>query len=136
MTTTFWDTVVMCAVTGVMFVMNGAAVGCDADMTVRGSFSALPFGDILLWSSMSLFVFATMIGWYYLAKRALQYLFLKSAWYDAAFIAAAFFGAVLPSEVLWGAADILNFAMLLPSVFVLLKMSDKIENINLYIRNK
>lgn len=136
MTTTFWDTVVMCAVTGVMFVMNGAAVGCDADMTVRGSFSALPFGDILLWSSMSLFVFATMIGWYYLAKRALQYLFSKSAWYDAAFIAAAFFGAVLPSEALWGAADILNFAMLLPSVFVLLKMSDKIENINLYIRNK
>ena len=136
MTTTFWDTVVMCAVTGVMFVMNGADLGSDADMTVKNSFSSLHFGGLLLWISMSLFVFATAIGWYYLAKRALQYVFPKSAWYDAAFIAASFFGAVFPPRILWRAADAVNFLMLLPSVFVLLKMSDKIENINLYIRNK
>lgn len=136
MTTTFWDTVVMCAVTGIMFVMSGAGRGCDANAVVRASFSALPLGDALLWLSMTLFVFATMIGWYYLAKRAIQYVVFKSPWYDAAFIAAAFFGAVVPSGTLWHAADAVNFAMLLPSVFVLFKMSDKIENINLYIRNK
>lgn len=136
MTTTFWDTVVMCAVTGIMFVMSGAGAGSDADMTVRGAFSALPFGSWLLWISMTLFVFATMIGWYYLAKRALQYLTCKSGWYDAAFICAAFSGAVLPAPILWQAADTVNFAMLLPSVFVLFKMSGKIENINLYIRHK
>ena len=136
MTTTFWDTVVMCAVTGIMFVMSGADAGSDADMTVRGSFSSLPLGDWLLWVSMTLFVFATMIGWYYLAKRAIQYLTCKSGWYDIAFICAAFFGAVLPPALLWRAADTVNFAMLLPSVFVLFKMSGKIENINLYIRHK
>ena len=136
MTTTFWDTVVMCAITGVMFVMNGAKAGCNSVFVVKNSFSALPLGNLLLWLSMSLFVFATAIGWYYLAKRALQYVFNKTPWYDPLFIAAAFFGAVAPSGFLWGSADIVNFAMLIPSVYILLKMSGKIDNINLYIHNK
>ncbi len=136
MTTTFWDTVVMCAVTGIMYVMAGARIGSDADATVSATFSTLPSGQILLWTSMLLFVFATAIGWYYLAKRAVQYISPHSSWYDIAFIAAAFFGTVLPSEFLWKAADAVNFAMLLPSVFTLFKLSDKIENINLYIQRK
>lgn len=136
MTTTFWDTVVMCAVTGLMYVMSGAGAGCDADAVVSSTFSSLSAGRLLLWTSMSLFVFATAIGWYYLAKRAVQYLSPNGAWYDISFIAAAFFGTVLPPHILWKAADIVNFAMLLPSVFVLLKLAGKIDNINLYIQRK
>lgn len=132
MSTVFWDTVVMCAVTGVVFVINGAGRGSDPALTVSSAFAALPCGSLILQASMSLFVLATALGWYYLAARAVSYSFGKRVPYGAAFVASLFFGAVLPPHILWYAADAVNLMMLLPSMYVLFKMNNKI----LYIMNK
>lgn len=136
MTTVLWDTVIMCALTGVVFIINGAGRGCNAAYSVCNAFSGLPFGNIIMQASLALFVFATSIGWYYIAKRAVSFACENTLWYDMLYITASFAGALLPESILWSIADIINLIMLLPSLYVLIKMSGEIRNINLYIRNK
>ncbi|MBR5011514.1 MAG: alanine:cation symporter family protein, partial [Clostridia bacterium] len=133
MTTAFWDTVVMCALTGVVFVTYGADKGLNSDLIMKNAFNSVVFGSAFLSVSMSLFVFATVIGWYYIAKRALVFLSGRTAVYDFLYISFLFFGAVINSDLLWTAADAVNIALLLPSVYAIIKLSDKI---NLYIKDK
>ncbi len=133
MTTAFWDTVVMCSITGIAFALCGAKLGDNPNIAVKSTFASYPFGSLFLSVSMSLFVFATVIGWYYVARRVLLYSFKSTDLYDAAFAALVFFGAVLPPSFLWSAADTLNVFMLLPSLYTLIRLSNKI---NLYITNK
>ena len=133
MTTAFWDTVVMCALTGVVFVTYGADKGLNPDLIMKNAFNSVVFGSAFLSVSMSLFVFATVIGWYYIAKRALVFLSGRTAVYDFLYISFLFFGAVINSDLLWSAADAVNIALLLPSVYAIIKLSDKI---NLYIKDK
>lgn len=131
MTTVFWDTVVMCAVTGVMLAVTGAKRGDDPDVILHTAFNT-PVGNVLLPLSMTCFVFATVIGWYYIAKRVLTYSFKKTALFDVMFISACFFGAVVTQKYLWRVSDAVNILMLLPSLYTLVRMKDKI---NLYINN-
>lgn len=133
MTTCFWDTVVMCSLTGVVFVMGGAGLGCDPAAAVIGSFSAIPHSRLFIALSMSLFVYATVIGWYCIARRALSFLSDLPCIYDALFLAAVFFGAVSKGSALWSLADSVNFLLAVPSLFIFIKLSGKI---NLYISNK
>ncbi len=133
MTTAFWDTVVMCALCGVVFVLGGADVGCSPSATVAAAFADIPFSRVFLNVSMSMFVFATVIGWYYIARRAVAFAKIPSHLYDMLYVAAVFFGAISINAPLWQIADILNFAMLIPSMFIFILMSGKI---NLYISNK
>ncbi len=129
MTTVFWDTVVMCAVTGIMFLTAGN--GDTAEEIMTSAFFSLPLGNIVLPLCMSLFVFASVIGWYYIVNRTLRYVFKTTAIYDIFFIISIFTGALFRGTFIWQLADGINLIMLLPSLYVLLKMSDKI----LYIKD-
>jgi len=126
MTTAFWDTVVMCALCGVVFVMGGADFGCDPTLAVMSAFAKIPFSQSFLRISMTMFVFATVIGWYYIARRAVDFLKITPALYDIWYICAVFVGAVtiLP---LWKIADTLNFMLVIPSMFIFIKLSHKIS---------
>lgn len=126
MTTVFWDTVVMCAITGIVMVSYGAHYSQSVDSIMNSAFGSVMFGNAFLTVSMSLFVFATVIGWYYIAKRALCLVAEQSLIYDCMYISAVFFGAVLPSSFVWAVADTVNCAMLVPSLYVLIKLSGKI----------
>lgn len=133
MTTAFWDTVVMCAVTGTAFAVTGAGYDTPAKTVMANAFERYSIGPTVLAFSMTLFVFATVVGWYYIAKRTLTYSFKNSWFYDALYIGAVFFGALAPPDILWASADAVNTVMLLPSLYVLFRMSNKI---NLYIKDK
>lgn len=132
MTTVFWDTVVMCALTGVMFLSVGDTNGKSATQIMTDAFYIFPIGRFILPLCMTLFVFASIIGWYYIAHRVLSERFKNTAVYDIMFVISVFSGALLPQTPLWRMADGVNILMLLPSLYVLIKMSDKI----LYIKNK
>ena len=133
MTTAFWDTVVMCSLCGVVFVMGGAEHAGNPVSILKTSFCKIPFYNIFLCASMTMFVFATIIGWYYIARRVVEFLKIPTGVYDVAYIAFVFFGAVTTRFSLWKIADVLNFLMLLPSMFIFIRLSYKN---NLYISDK
>jgi len=120
MTTCFWDTCVMCALTGVVFVAGGGTFGCDSKALLLNTFS---HSRLFLSVSMALFVYATVLGWYSVARLSLVYLSPRRRLFDFCFILSVFVGALIPARVLWGMADGVNMLMLLPSVFIFIKLS-------------
>lgn len=127
MTTCFWDTVVMCALTGIVFVAGGTQLGSQPDLAVLSSFSAVPYSRVFLSLSMSFFVYATVIGWYGVAVRAVKYTFGSYTVYSFLFVIFVVLGALSRSDALWKSADTVNLLMLAPSLFIFVKLSDKIS---------
>ncbi len=120
MTTCFWDTCVMCALTGVVFVAYGGNIGCDSKALLLNAFSGY---RIFLGISMFLFVYATVLGWYSVARLTLGYATPRHLLFDFLFVTAVAVGAISPEKLLWNAADSVNMLLLLPSVFIFIKYS-------------
>lgn len=123
---TFWDTVVICAVTGVVIVSSGKwTEGLTGAALTSAAFSALPVvGPAVLTVGLLTFVFSTLLGWSYYGERACEYLLGSRAImpYRWLWVGAVMLGAVLPLPVVWSAADITNALMAIPnliSLFVL-----------------
>ena len=120
MTGPFWDTVVLCAITGI------AAVGSMVShpQEYRGvapenmcfvAFRELPVGgEWMLSISLTLFAFATIIGWNVYGTCAVRYLWGEAGVrvYQVAYMFFAYLGAVLSMELVWGISDLLNSLML------------------------
>lgn len=129
MTATFWDTVVMCAVTGivvVMFVMQNesALVHMPSGLLVKGAFETLPlFGKELIAVATVCFAVATLIGWSYFGRVAAEYMggagLLKT--YQYVYVIMIFAGAVMPMGIVWEITDFINIFILIPSVYALVK---------------
>lgn len=127
MTGVFWDTVVMCAVTGI------AIVSCmleepelyqsaAEDRLCFLAFSNLPFwGSEMLSVSLVLFAFATIIGWSYYGECAVQYLGKGRgrSLYKVLYICFVFGGTVLPLQAVWGMSDLFNSLMTIPNLICL-----------------
>ena len=127
---TFWDTVVICALTGLVIVSSiiaypeidfekGAAL-------TRAAFSKIPvIGTPLLTFGLLTFAFSTILGWCYYGERAVEYLKGKR-WvivYRVIYIAAAFAGSVMNLAVVWNIADCMNALMAIPNLLSLLFLS-------------
>ena len=127
MTGPFWDTVVMCAVTGIAFVGSmlnhpGSYVGKSPEEMCFVAFGELPIGgSVLLSISLALFAFATIIGWNVYGTAAVRYLWgetgIKS--YQVLYMLSAYFGAVLSMEIVWGLSDLFNSFMAIPNLLCL-----------------
>ncbi|MBQ8605724.1 MAG: sodium:alanine symporter family protein [Clostridia bacterium] len=126
MSTTFWDTVVMCAVTGIMFLSCGAKRGMSVAEIIELSFGNGIFNKIFFAVSMSVFVYATVIGWYYIGRRAIETVIGNKAVFDVLYTAFVFFGAVMSVNSVWSIADAVNICLLLPSIYAILRLSKKI----------
>ena len=124
---TFWDTVVICALTGLVIVSsviaypeidfsNGATLTKDA-------FAKIPvIGRPLLTFGLLTFAFSTILGWCYYGERAVEYLKGKK-WltgYSILYIAAVFAGSVMNLALLWNLADCMNALMAIPNLLSLL----------------
>lgn len=124
MTGTFWDTVVMCAITGIAIV--GSMVRCPEkykcipqDRLCFVAFSDLPIsGEVILSISLILFAFATIIGWNYYGECAVEYLFGKKGIknYQIIYLFAVYLGAVMSLELVWGVSDLFNSLMAIPNI--------------------
>ncbi len=129
MTATFWDTVVMCAITGivvVMFVLRNeqALVDLPAGLLVKGAFDTLPLlGEELIAVATVCFAVATLIGWSYFGQVAADYMGGKSLVrsYQYIYVIMIFAGAVMPMGIVWEITDFINIFILIPAVYALIK---------------
>jgi AGCS family alanine or glycine:cation symporter len=113
-TGTFWDTVVICAVTGVVLVSsilaspNPETVISDGSMLTYMAFEQITFiGPIVLAFGLITFGYSTTLGWAYYGERCVEYLFGSKAKliYRLLYVAAAYVGAVVSLEIVWSLAD-------------------------------
>lgn len=133
MTGVFWDTVVMCAVTGITIVSGMLKNPAEfqraaSDKLCFTAFSFLPAGDWILTISLVLFAFATVIGWSYYGECAAAYLFgeQRVGIYQLLFIVTVYLGAVLSLETVWNLADLFNSLMAVPNLLSLILLRKSI----------
>ncbi len=126
-TGTFWDTVVVCAMTGLVLVNTGAwTSGAKGTALSAAAFAELPVvGPLVLTIGLLTFVFSTLVGWAYYGEKACEYLFGERAIrpYRWLWVAAVYVGAALPLPVVWAAADVTNALMAIPNLIALLLLS-------------
>jgi AGCS family alanine or glycine:cation symporter len=128
-TGTFWDTVVVCALTGLVLVSSVIAHP-DIDYTqgaalTKAAFSKIPFGTSILTVGIITFAFSTILGWSYYGERAVEYLSGKKFIYPyrIVWIIVVFLGAVMNLSLVWNIADIMNALMAIPNLIALLLLS-------------
>ena len=126
-TGTFWDTVVVCAMTGIVIVNSGLwAQGLKGAALTKGAFAAIPVvGPIILTIGLLTFVFSTILGWSYYGEKAVEYLIGKKAIvpYRVFWVLFVFIGSVFSLDLVWGLADIFNALMALPNLIALILLS-------------
>ncbi|MDO8581078.1 MAG: sodium:alanine symporter family protein [Candidatus Omnitrophota bacterium] len=126
-TGTFWDTVVMCALTGLVYVNSGAwTLGLNGAGLAKAAFDDIPvIGPIVLSVSLFTFVIATILGWSYYGEKACEYLFGSKAIkpYRYLWVGAVMAGSVLSLPIVWSLADITNACMAIPNLISLLVLS-------------
>ena len=124
---TFWDTVIICALTGLVIVSSVLAYP-DIDFSngatlTKDAFSKIPvIGRPLLTFGLLTFTFSTILGWCYYGERAMEYLKGKR-WvlgYRICYIIAVFLGSVMNLAVVWNLADCMNALMAIPNLVSLL----------------
>lgn len=127
---TFWDTVIICALTGLVIVSSIIAYP-DIDFSngatlTKVAFSKIPYvGTPLLTFGLLTFAFSTILGWCYYGERAVEYLKGKR-WmivYRILYIAAVFVGSVANLSIVWNFADCMNALMAIPNLLSLLFLS-------------
>lgn len=130
----FWDTVVVCAMTGLVVVTAGLRNpgGFDglkgAELT-KAAFSQIPVvGPAVLIVGLLTFVFSTILGWSYYGERAMEYLFGKRSIkpYRVLWVIAVFLGSVAALPLVWNLADAMNALMAVPNLVSLLLLSNVI----------
>jgi len=129
-TGTFWDTVVICALTGIVLVSsilaypdisydNGAAL-------TKVAFSKIPYvGAPLLTFGILTFAFSTILGWSYYGESAVNYIegTHMNRFYRILYIVALFFGSIISLDIIWNIADCMNALMSIPNLIALLLLS-------------
>ncbi|MEW6335914.1 MAG: alanine/glycine:cation symporter family protein [Acidobacteriota bacterium] len=123
-TGTFWDTVVVCAITGLVVVNSGGwAAGLDGAKLTQAAFTDIPvIGPFVLTVGLLTFVFSTILGWSYYGEKAAEYLFGERAVlpYRWMWVAAVMLGSVVTLKAVWSFADIANGLMAVPNLISLL----------------
>lgn len=126
-TGTFWDTVVVCLMTGLVIVNSGDWVGGkDGALLTKSAFAHIPVvGPIVLTIGLLTFVFSTILGWSYYGEKAIEYLVGKKAIlpYRVLWCIAVYFGSVFSLQFVWDFADLANGMMAIPNLVALLALS-------------
>ena len=136
MTGTFFDTIVICTITGLAIcssgvlgqidpatgeMLTGSALTIAAFQTVLGT-----FGGWMVTIGIALFAFSTILGWEYHGEKALEYI-VKSPKicmvYRVLFSLIAFIGATQSLDLVWSFSDIANALMAIPNLICMLALS-------------
>ena len=132
-TGTFWDTVVVCLMTGLVLVstiMKNPAINAN-EITDVGVLTSLAFdqipiiGPLILVVGIISFAFSTILGWAYYGERCVEYFAGKKGLipYRVLYIAVAVIAPVVALDVVWDIADILNALMAIPNLIAVLLLS-------------
>lgn len=135
-TGTFWDTVVVCLMTGLVLVstiMKNPAINAN-EITDGGVLTSLAFdqipiiGPLILVVGIISFAFSTILGWAYYGERCVEYFAGKKGLipYRVLYIAVAVIAPIVALDVVWDIADILNALMAIPNLIAVLLLSQVI----------
>lgn len=143
MTAVFWDTVVMCLLTGLVIVANmllhpESLAGVNETGLAAAAFRSLPLlsswglplnGEVFLALSLTAFALTTLIGWSYMGEKAAEYLWGPGAvpHYKLVYIVMVYVGAVIPMQLVWECTDLVNAVMVFPNVIALILLRKKIS---------
>jgi AGCS family alanine or glycine:cation symporter len=129
-TGTFWDTVVICALTGLVvvssLVKDPSLQGLQGAALTKAAFGSVPvIGPSLLVFGLLTFVYSTILGWAYYGERAVEYLAGKRAIppFRVLWVIAVMVGAVVPLPLVWDFADAANALMAIPNLISLVALS-------------
>lgn len=136
-TGTFWDTVVICAMTGIVIVSSILAFPDisfeNGGVLTTMAFSKIPYiGSPLLAFGSLTFAFSTILGWSYYGERAVEYMAGKTKrigvkpivnTYRVFFLITVYLGAVVSLDLVWNLADIFNALMAIPNLLALILLS-------------
>ncbi|MBA5850211.1 sodium:alanine symporter family protein [Clostridium sp. cel8] len=130
MTGTFFDTIIVCTMTGLVLVSTGAwKMGYKGAAMTNYAFSTgipMPWiGNFIVTIGLIFFAFTTILGWNYYGERCSEYLFgVKSIKvYRVIFIMLVAIGAYLKLDMVWTLADIVNACMAIPNLIALIGLS-------------
>lgn len=132
-TGTFWDTVVVCAMTGLVLVtsiMKNHAIDVgnisDGGVLTSLAFEQIPvLGPVILVLGIISFAFSTVLGWAYYGERCIEYFAGKKVLipYRILYIAVAVIAPVVSLNLIWLIADTLNALMAIPNLVAVLLLS-------------
>ena len=129
-TGTFWDTVIICAMTGLVLVSSVLAYPDisydDGAALTKVAFTKIPYiGGPLLSFGILTFAFSTILGWCYYGASAMNYLRGGKAQYTyrILYIATVYVGSIVNLNIIWNVADTMNALMAIPNLVALLLLS-------------
>lgn len=133
MSAVFWDTVILCALTGIVIISTllrtpSLASAYTATTLTSAAFSLLPGGELLLGISLIAFAYATLIGWSYFGSQGAVYLFGEGSLptYRICYLGMIYLGAILSLPLIWEITDFINACMVVPNVITLFLLRKKI----------
>ena len=138
MTGTFWDTIVVCTITGLAIASSGVlgmtnAAGemlTGSDITIAAFETILgSAGGWLVTIGITLFAFSTILGWEYHGEKAFEYLLGTHKYnmiYRVVFSLVVYFGCTQTLSLVWNFSDIANALMAIPNLICMLLLSGEI----------
>ncbi len=121
---TFWDTVVVCAMTGLVIVNSGAwDDGLNGAALTKSAFEQIPFvGTFILTLGLLTFVFSTVLAWSYNGEKAIEYLVGRKSFipFRIVWVVFVMLGSLISINVVWNMADISNALMAIPNIIALI----------------
>ena len=140
MTGTFWDTIVVCTITGLCIASSGVLSTPEVlDGTIKGAGITIaafetalgPVGSWLVTIGIALFAFSTILGWEYHGEKAFEYLFQSHRYnmiYRIVFSLIVYLGSTTTLTMVWNFSDIANALMAIPNLICLLLLSKEIAD--------
>lgn len=140
MTGTFWDTIVVCTITGLAIASSGVLGMKDAagdyltgsDITIAAFKTVLGTGGRwLVTIGITLFAFSTILGWEYHGEKAFEYLLGTHRFnmvYRVIFSLVAYIGCTQTLSLVWNFSDIANALMAIPNLICMLLLSGEIAS--------
>ncbi|MEJ8553786.1 alanine/glycine:cation symporter family protein [Tepidibacter sp. Z1-5] len=136
MTGTFFDTIIVCTMTGLTLVLTGMwsnpnVEGAAATTAAfRAGLPTMPIvGELIVTIGLIFFAFTTILGWNYYGERCTEYLFgvkgIKPYKYIFIFLVAI--GPFLKLSLIWTVADIVNGLMAIPNLIAIIGLSGVIS---------
>ncbi|MGE7838701.1 alanine/glycine:cation symporter family protein [Viridibacillus arvi] len=130
MTQVFFDTFLICSITGLTIVMSGVYTNpkLEANAVTTQAFGHFlgSWGPIVVAIGLIFFASSTILGWAYYGEKCFQYLF-KNPFalliYRIIFVGFVFIGATIPLDIVWTFSDVANGLMAIPNLIGLIGLS-------------